>query len=407
MPSRRLPPFLALSVLPLLLGACSSGGEEERPTSAVKLTSNHYLSGFVARPRFPAFPVTVNDVLTFDHRLELRDDGNYVRSDSQSSQVESAPYALEEDGTFSIQVPTGTQTLLYRGDLEIRSVQPPGSSETVLYGRDVFLTDRVGSGIGLYVGTQRVPGPADITPLVGDWHVFNIHAIFADSAAAPDDDRVGLAFAGTLTLAADGSFAGNGTESETGGINIRGAANDFQAFADGRVSLEILYDPTNKPDYERGFSGGGTRRLLFGVDGNFGGADQAAGLLAMMRFRTSAVSSADLAGKYTLGLLTLFLRPDASGTDSALGTIELTRDGNFLLQARNNLAQDFEYRGTFTPTDNGTLTFQVTTPFTETWYGSFDEEYQTVVLLDAFKEQRPNRQIELNFGVAIRPRNPL
>jgi len=43
----------------------------------------------------------------------------------------------------------------------------------------------------------------------------------------------------------------------------------------------------------------------------------------------------------------------------------------------------------------------------ETWYGAFDDAYHTFVLLDSFKEQRSNRQVELNFGVAIRPRTPL
>lgn len=406
MPAR---PYRAALLLapPLALAACSSGGDEDRLQSEVLLASSHHLFGFVGKPQFPAFPVTTNDVLTYDQRFGLTTSGNYERFDTQGNPVPTDRYSLAADGELGILVPTQAGLLLYRGALELLSVQPPGSAQSVLYGRDVFLTDRIGEAVGLYVGTERLAGPADRASFAGAWHVFTIHALFAESTATPDFDRVGLAFAGDLTLAADGSFSGAGVESEADTINVRGSAGEFMAFDDGRIGMEILYDPTSKPDYERGFSGGGTARVLFGVDTNNGGNDTAAGLLAMLRYRTQPMSMAALAGTYDLGLLTLFLRPDASGTDSAIGTLQITAAGDFLLEARNNTGQDFDYRGTITATDDGALTFQVTQPTNETWHGAVDELFQNLVLLDPFKEQRGNGQVELNFGVGIRPRTPI
>jgi hypothetical protein len=401
-------PTISLALLcAALLPSCSTGGEEERPSSTVKIESALRIFGFTGRPEFGPFPVTVNDVLTFDERLLMQTDGVYRRTDSQGAALSSDVYLLEPNGEFSILVPVGDNPVRYRGWLGLEERQG------ALKVRDGFLTDRVGSAVGLYLATEILLGDAPAnadefaTRYGGDWHLFSMHANFAAPNSVPDVDRVGLAFAGRMTVARDGSFLGTGIESEDGSIQVRGEAADFAAQADGRILLEVRYDASNKPDYERSFLAGGGGRLIFGVDPNIGGEDQAAGLVAVMKFRTATFAAADLEGTYALGLGTLFLRTDASGTDAAIGTLQLTRQGSFTLRAVNNTGADFSYGGTYRAEANGSLTFTVTAPTTETWYGSFDDEYETVVFCDPSKETRANRQVELNFGVAVRQRTPL
>src|SRR5690606_318859 len=131
----------------------------------------------------------------------------------------------------------------------------------------------------------------------------------------------------------------------------------------------------------------------------------AAGLLVMLRHRTGTHDPARLEGRWILGLWTLFLRPTASGFDSAIGELELTRAGNWRLTALNNQGQDFAYNGTYTAADDGALNCTVAGT-NETWSGAFDQDYATLVVVDHFKEQRSNGQIEINFGIALREKTP-
>lgn len=376
----------------LLLPACSSGGKHDGLQGQVKLAANHYLVGLVARPRFAAFPTVTADLETIDGRFFLKDTGRYELRLASGTLLAESEYELQEDGTFAIAVPTSTQTVVYRGAYGLE-----GTSG------DIVLTDRVGAGIGLYVGTALVQGNPDMNAVAGNWHAFMLHAVLAAAGSVPDEDAVGLAFGGTLVLAADGSFTGTGVESENGNVSIRGDAGDFQAFADGRFALEMIVDPPTRPDYQRGFVAGGTPRLIAGVDEDSGGSDAAAGTLLLLRQRTTAYAAADLAGTYVLGMQTLFLRPDASGSDAAVGELELTANGDFRIDATNNQGQDFSYTGSWTASANGALTFTVSGT-SETWVGAFDEGYDTVVFVDPFKEVRTSLQKELNLGVALRPK---
>ncbi|MGE0141829.1 MAG: hypothetical protein AB7I19_01695 [Planctomycetota bacterium] len=387
----RISPRFGLAAGLVLLGACSSGGSNDRFGGSVKLTANHFLFGLVGRPAFPAFPTTTGDLETVNGRFFLRDDGKYEMRQSTGTLLSQSDYALENDGTLAIAVPSSGSTLVYRGGYGLRGTTG-----------DVVLTDRVGSGVGVYFGTKLVVGPADLTPIVGDWHLFTLHAILAPAGSVPDEDLIGVAFGGDLTLAADGSFTGDGTESEVGTVAIRGAANDFQALSDSRFAIEATYDPPARPDYERGFTAGGNSRILIGLDEETGSSDTAAGIALMLKKRTAAYSAADLAGKYRLGLLTVFLRTTAAGIDSSVGELDLQSNGNFRISAQNNQGQDFSYTGTWTGAADGTLLFTVTGT-NETWQGAFDDAYQTVIFVDNFKESRTNLQVELNLGMAIRP----
>ncbi|MBK8976957.1 MAG: hypothetical protein IPM29_13645 [Planctomycetes bacterium] len=233
-----------------------------------------------------------------------------------------------------------------------------------------------------------------------------MHAIVAPSSSPADPDLVGVALGGRVTLAADGSMVGRGTESEAGQVNLRADPGDFQPQADGRFVFEIAVDPTTKPDYERGFVAGGTTSVIFGIDPFSAGTDDAGGVVAMLRVRDPAgFDVANLTGTYTLGMWTLFLRPTASGSDAALGTLELKSNGDFELLAQSNTGVDFRYSGTFQAQADGTLTFTV--PGTrETWVAAFDQGYDTIVFVDQFKESRADQQIELNLGIALRPMPP-
>ncbi|MFO1052039.1 MAG: hypothetical protein U1F36_07480 [Planctomycetota bacterium] len=388
---RSILPHAALLLL-CISPACSSGGSRNGLSGKEKLTANQYLFGFVGRPSFPAFPTTSADIQSVDGRFFFKDDGTYEMRQSDGTLLSQSDYQLDSDGTLAIAVPTSTTTLVYRGAYGL--LGPTG---------DVFLTDRVGSGVGVYFGTTLVQGNADLAPLVGDWRMFSLHSILAPGGSVPDEDLVGVALGGSLTLAADGSFTGTAVESENGAVTVTGTANDFQAFADGKFTVEMTIDPPTRPDYQRGFVAGGGARFLAGVDPDSGGADDAAGILLMLRKRTASYAIADLAGKYTLGMLTLFIKPSASGTDSSIGTLELTTAGNFRIDATNNAGQAFSYTGTFTANADGGLTFAVSGT-NETWQGAFDDGYHTIVFVDAFKEVRPSLQKELNLGMAVRPK---
>ena len=391
MRNAHLSPAIILSIsLLALLPSCSSGGDQEGLEGQIKLAANLFLFGFIGRPSFAAFPTSTTDLETVDGRFFLKDTGRYEMRRSTGVLLSEDEYALYEEGALSIAVPTSTSTSVYGGG----------------YGReggtgDVFLTDRIGAGVGLYVGAPLVQGPADLPASVGEWHVFTLHALLAPAGSVPDEDLVGVAFGGRLTLAADGSFAGTGTESESGNVTIRGAAGDFQAFVDGQFALEIEYDPPTRPDYQRGFVAGGSARFIAGVDEDTGGTDAAAGLVLLMKRRSAAFAAADVVGKYRLGMQTIFLRPDASGSDASLGQLELKADLSFRIDATNNLGQAFSYAGNYTAAEDGALVFTVTGT-NETWYGAFDDNYDTVVFVDPFKEIRSSLQKELNLGMALR-----
>ncbi len=391
MRNAHLSPAIILSIsLLALLPSCSSGGDQEGLEGQIKLAANHYLFGFIGRPSFAAFPTSTTDLETVDGRFFLKDTGRYEMRRSTGVLLSEDEYALYEEGVLSIAVPTSTSTIVYGGG----------------YGReggtgDVFLTDRIGAGVGLYVGAPLVQGPANLPASVGEWHVFTLHALLAPAGSVPDEDLVGIGFGGRLTLAADGSFAGTGTESESGNVSIHGAAGDFQAFVDGQFAFEIEFDPLTRPDYQRGFVAGGSARFIAGVDEDTGGTDAAAGLVLLMKRRSAAFAAADVVGKYRLGMQTIFLRPDASGSDASLGQLELKADLSFRIDATNNLGQAFSYAGNYTAAEDGALVFTVTGT-NETWYGAFDDNYDTVVFVDPFKEIRSSLQKELNLGMALR-----
>ena len=380
----------------LLVASCSSGGTDERPTCAVKVVANHHIAGILGRGDFPAFPVSPDDTLSIRGDIRMSDDSGYAMKNGNSLVAEGT-YALEKTGEIAILVrQTQSSTHVWRGAYGLEG-------ET----NHVFFTDRVGSAIGMYMGTRVVEGDADQKGLAGDWHLFSTHVLFADQATTPGIHEVGRAFAGTVTVDEDGVMDGEGTESTNTNATLQIVGDPAEntglsAFKDGGVELVLDYGGDPKTADRRSFGGGGTPDLLLMADGT--PEDGASGLLVMMRQRTTEIDPTKLAGTYQLGMWTIFLKPDASGFDSAIGTLELTESGNFRISATNSLGVEFSYTGKYVidPANNGGLTFEVSGT-NETWKAAIDPKEATIVLLDNFTEQRSDGQVELNLMIGIRP----
>lgn len=381
---------LALAITTLCAG-CAQDGEEETLRGDVPLVASLNLVALIAQPDFGGFPVTPSDTNSFLGVLDTRMDLTYLLTEASTGNSTTQTYVLEEDGRFSLLTPTSTFTAVFRG----------------VYGTEgktghLVLTDRVGAGIGLYLGTSVPTMLPAIGDFVGDWHAFGLQTIFAPGTSTYDPDLVGTAFAGSIAVAMDGSVIGTAVESGFGNVALTGAAGDFEVFEDGGVTLEMEFDPPTAPDFERGWTAAGSPTACFGIDPDDEGNDDGTGLLVLMRHRTAAFDMADLAGTFRIGLSTIFLDPQIPGSDAALGDLVLEEDGDWELTAESNTGVLFTFSGTFTADADGSLEFSVDQG-AQTWSGAFDDGYDSVVVLDAFKEApSANASTELNLGVALR-----
>lgn len=401
-PARRNRPLAAAAsvlVAPLLLfTGCSTGGEEDRPTCENPIEQSLWVVAAVARPQFADLPVTTDDAGTIDARLNLANDCTYELDNRTGGRISASEYALESDGELSLLVPTTERSLIYRGTFGLEG-------ET----GNMFLTDRVGSGIGLYLGVPRVVGDAIArADLAGSFHVFALQLVLDGDATTPTPDDVGRALGGTLVLAADGSVSGTVTESQGGTTLTSIGTGGIVPAADGRFDFRFSVSSGAIVPYEVAGLAGGGPDLIIGADvaGNTATND-GLGLVVIMRERDDTdYDRAGLYGTYQLGMWTAFVNPSAPGTDTALGTLALEDDGSFRLEAQSNTGADFVYAGSWTAEPDGKLTFSVDGTV-ETWRGAFDQGYDTIVFVDPTKENRgANRQIELNLGMAIRPVPP-
>ncbi len=376
----------SISILPVLaLFACSEGGEEDRPQSTVRIEQVHHAFGLVGRPSFAQFPVQQSDVGTVTSTMKLFDTSVYDIPGALAQQQ----YFLEETGHMSFaQARNQASTLIYRGGYGLQ-----GST------RNFFFTDRVGSAVGLFVGSPFVAGTPDIAALSAAsprWHVLSMHVMFEGPNTPKSVHGVGRSFAGMVDLASDGKLSGDGFESlsPSAALPVTGTLGGFE---DG-YSLNLSYGTEG-----REFEGGGDHKLLLGLDNDR--TDGAAGMMAMMRRLDVAPDLASLEGKYILGLWTIFLDPDNSGFDSAVGSLEISANGDYRISAVNARGIDFSYTGKVTPStvsaEFGRLSFTV--PKTnETWLGAVTEDKNTLILVDNVVEARSSGQSELNFIVALR-----
>ncbi len=383
------PAALVLALLPL---ACSSGGDEESIGSELTISSTSHFFGLSGSTSFLSFPVTSGEVAPLSGLFTLGTDSSFQIKESGNTLADDA-YQLEADGTLQVRLTQPNRpTVVWKGAVGLK-----GDSG------DLFLNDRVGA-VGIYIGTPALPGIADPMAMAGDWHLFTSNVLYSP-ATLPDPDEVGRAFAASISLADDGSFTGNGFESTSPAASLP-TSGTVAPFADGTFVVNADINSVS-----RIFSSGGDTDLVFGADDDESNGD--AGLMAMMRHRSAVADLAELAGTYHLGSWTILVAPDDSGFCSSLGTLELTDNGDFNIDVVNNFGAPLAISGSFTTSDTefGALLFEIPIPgstLTEKWRGAIDEDYNTIVILDNFKEIRPDGQAALRFytGVRLGPMDP-
>ncbi len=394
-----------LAALACCLPSCADGGTEDRPHGDVQIAATDHLFGLVGKTRFDGFPIEANEVLPLGAKFILSDDSSYAISDDDQAgaTILADDYALDNRGTLALlQRRSGRSTLVFRGAWDLN-----GNSQ------NMFFTDRIGTNVGMYIGVKYVGGEPDLEALATaspSWHAFSMTTIFAGQNASNTKENVGRAFAGALELsfaAGKLSVTGTGHDSRLPSAN-QNVDGELRGFADrtSPFQLDLTYG-----DYTRSYSGGGTDELIFGIDRDK--AQGAAGLLAMVRERKTEPRVADMAGTYTVGLWTIFLDPNASGLDAAIGTLELTTTGGFQLTATDHAGEQFTYTGDYrilVPASSpraggeplqGSLEFELSGTG-EVWFGAVDEDSNTILVLDPVAEQRSNAQSEHNFIMAVR-----
>ena len=98
------------------------------------------------------------------------------------------------------------------------------------------------------------------------------------------------------------------------------------------------------------------------------------------------------------------MNPSNPGSDSFVGTVTLSAQGGFRLDAVGNTGVDFQYIGTYSLSPDGgmELTIEGTN---ETWFAAIDKTYNTFTFIDDFEEIRANSTPELNFGFGVREKD--
>lgn len=398
----RSAPVLTLPLSLLLCVGCADGGLEDRPQSEVKITASHHLYGLRTLRGFGAFPVPPEAVLTDRGVLNLFDNSTYTVTRT-SGTTGADRYALEDDGPFSLFV-TGSgrePSVVFRGAYSLVGSNP-----------DFCFTDRVSTpnseSIGLYVGTRIVQGQVE---LAGGWHLLSLHAVFGQTLQSPENvgrgARGGVAI-GTGDPGTVRSISGTGTQG-TSALVFGGTIQnllDGAGSGNGQCSLTVSYQLTGQTADSRVMLSAATNNLVFGLDAEE--SDNEAGLLVLVRrfdVPAAPVDSVRVPGTYLVGGHTLFVNPSNSGSDAFVGTITLTAQGAFQLDAIGSQGQDFNYSGQYTLAADGGMAITISGT-NETWFAAIDRSYNTLVFVDDVVETRANNTPELNFGFAVRKRPP-
>ena len=403
------PPLLLLAVLT----ACADGGKEERPQSEVRFTNTNHLFAFRTLRGFGAFPVQPSVVFSDRGTLNLFDNSTYTFAEGNSTTA-AEEYALTDDGKLSMFRRGGgnePSTVLFGGYSRVGASDLLGPGDTP----DWFYTDRVSTpgspSIGLFYGTKKIDAAIDLR---SDWHVVSLHTIFGASLQAPDN--VGRAMHGNVAVTgatpdANLGIAGTGFQSDSAGapasgLNLSGQIQYLLdgATGDGLCNLTLQYDADSR--VMRAATNGDT---VFVLDEDE--SDGEAGLAFLVReFDDSAPATqadpAAIDGTFYVGGQTLFINPANMGSDTFIGTVTLSTNGGFTLDAVGNQGIDFAYTGTWTSQPNGKLTIAISGNGGETWHGAIDRSYNTLVLVDDFVEPRTNNLPELNLLVGIRKKTP-
>ena len=391
-----------LWIVPVLtLTSCADGGEEDRPQSEVTINASHHMFALRSLAGFGTFPPPTSAVVTESAVLDLFDASTYTVTSATGTSGQDR-YAIEEAGPFTIYV---------TGNSSEPSTAFLGAYSLVADQSDYFFTDRVSTNasprIGLFFGTQIIDGQVE---LEGGWHVLSMHVIFDQTILSPDN--VGRGAHGAVSISAGDpgtqrTISGTGFQG-TGALTFGGTVQnllDGNDEGDGSLNLSLSYQLDGQSADERIIESAANENVIFGVDKNNG--DGEAGLVTMVRkfnAPTTPVDSVRVPGTFLVGGHTLFVNPSNPGSDSFVGTVTLSSQGGFRLDAVGNTGADFQYIGTYLLNQDGgmELTIEGTN---ETWFAAIDKTYNTFTFIDDFEETRANNTPELNFGFGVREKD--
>jgi hypothetical protein len=391
-----------LWIVPVLtLTSCADGGEEDSPQSEVTINASHHMFALRSLAGFGTFPPPTSAVVTESAVLDLFDASTYTVTSATGTSGQDR-YAIEEAGPFTIYV-TGNATepsTAFLGAYSLVDDQP-----------DYFFTDRVSTNasprIGLFFGTQIIDGQVE---LEGGWHVLSMHVIFDQTILSPDN--VGRGAHGAVSISAGDpgtqrTISGTGFQG-TGALTFGGTVQnllDGNDEGDGSLNLSLSYQLDGQSADERIIESAANENVIFGVDKNNG--DGEAGLVTMVRkfnAPTTPVDSVRVPGTFLVGGHTLFVNPSNPGSDSFVGTVTLSSQGGFRLDAVGNTGADFQYIGTYTLSPDGGMELSIEGT-NETWFAAIDKTYNTFTFIDDFEETRANNTPELNFGFGVREKD--
>lgn len=397
----KLSPLLCL----LLLPACAQGGKDERPASEVKLSANHHMFGLRGLAGFGAFPVPNTAIFPDRGTLSLIDDATYTIT-RPTGTTSPDYYAMARGGALSLYVSGSGRdpTVVFKGAYGL----VPANAE-------FCFTDRVSTSsspsLGLYFGTRKIIGQAE---LEGGWHVLSLHVVFAASTADRTTENVGRGVHGGISISGGApgtqrTISGTGRQSADSGlfrdIAFGGTIQnllDNAGQGDGTCNLRLDYTTAGVTDQRDCFAAAG-QDIVLGLDADE--TDGEAGFVCLVRkFDPPAVplDTTRIGGRFLVGGHTLFVNPNNSGCDAFIGTVTLTSQGAFRLDAVGSRGIDFAYSGSFTIAPDGALTITISGT-NETWFGAIDRDYNTFVFLDDFVETRSNSSVrELNLGIGVR-----
>ncbi|MFT6078018.1 MAG: hypothetical protein ACI8UD_000069 [Planctomycetota bacterium] len=391
-----------LWIVPVLtLTSCADGGEEDRPQSEVAVSASHHMFALRSQAGFGTFPPPTSVVVTQSGVLNLFDTSTYTLTDASGTSGEDR-YALENAGPFTIYV-TGNSTepsTAFLGAYSLVADQP-----------DYFFTDRVTTNasprVGMFYGTRVITGQVE---LEGGWHVLSMHVIFDQTILSPDSVGRGAHGGVSISAGAPGTqrtISGTGFQG-TGALTFGGTVQnllDVNDSGDGSLNMTLSYQLAGQSADARIVESAANENVIFGVDKNNG--DGEAGLVTMVRkfnAPTTPVDSVRVPGTFLIGGHTLFVNPSNPGSDSFVGTVTLSSQGGFSLDAVGSSGADFQYIGTYTLSQDGGMELAISGT-NETWFAAIDKTYNTFTFIDDFEELRSNNTPELNFGFGVRQKD--
>ncbi len=361
----------------VLAAACQNGGTNKNAVSEVKLAVDHHMSGFGGLARFnEGYPIKESKSYADSATLHFRDDGNYTLSRPGQRNSRNEKYFLAKNGELTITVAANSRSARrWSGFYD-------------LDGDGFFFVARDRDFLRMFCGVRQISGSPS---LAATWHVFGDTLIFAGPKTKPSPDRVGRAFAGTITMDKAGKLtAGSWKDSSGANVLATGTAKaDKLGFLD--VALSLKNDLTSA----RSFTGGIAKHV--GVLMDKVSTDGNVGTLVLVRQIPTGADLKRLEGEWRVGLHAIFHRAGQSRVDVATGTLTLGADKSWklLLSSRKT-----PFEGSFTIGNKGDLTLKEKS-FNQDWAAAVDPDYRNIVIVDRTSERSGNPWVGIMFGVRV------